>query len=114
MKLAFFETPLFSRLFPDYLTDESYRELQKVLLKNPELDDVIPGTGGFRKVRWEDTRRGKGKRGSLRVIYYYLTTDHQIWFFTLYGKDEAGDLTTKEKKLLKTANQAELAARRKS
>jgi hypothetical protein len=50
----------------------------------------------------------------LRVIYYYLTVDHQIWFFTLYGKDEAADLMAEEKKLLKKVIQAELAARRKS
>jgi hypothetical protein len=70
----------------------------------------MPGTGGFRKVRREDSRRGKGKRGGLRVIYYYLSADHQIWFFTL--KDEATDLTSGEKKALKKATQAELEARR--
>lgn len=113
MKLVFFETPLFSRLLRDYLTDESYRELQQALLENPGFGDVMPGTGGFRKLRWEDSRRGKGKRGGLRVIYYYLTVDRQIWFFTLYGKDEAADLTAEEKKVLKKAIQAELAARRK-
>ena len=112
MKLVFFETPLFTRLLKDYLNDESYRALQRVLLENPELGDVMPGTGGFRKVRWEDTRRGKGKRGGLRVIYYYLTADHQIWFFTLYDKDEATDLASGEKKALKKAIQAELEARR--
>jgi len=112
MKLVFFETPLFSRLLADYLTDEAYQGLQKMLMENPELGDVMPGTGGFRKVRWQDSRRGKGKRGGLRVIYYYLTTDHQIWFFTLYDKDEASDLTTEEKKVLKQAIQKELAARR--
>lgn len=88
--------------------------MQSTLLENPEFGDVMPGTGGFRKMRWEDTRRGKGKRGGLRVIYYYLTADHQIWFFTLYGKDEAEELTAEEKKLLKQVIQAELAARRKS
>lgn len=72
----------------------------------------MPGTGGFRKVRWEDTRRGKGKRGGLRVIYYYLTADNQIWFFTLYGKNEMTDLTPSEKKALKQAIQRELEARR--
>ena len=113
MKLVFFETLLFSRLLPQYLTDESYRALQQALLENPEFGDVMPGTGGFRTVRWEDSCRGKGKRGGLRVIYYYLTVDHQIWFFTFYGKDEAADLTVEEKKLLKKAIQAELAARRK-
>ena len=45
------------------------------------------------------------------MIYYYLTADHQIWFFTLYGKDEAVDLTAEEKKVLKKAIQTELEAR---
>jgi hypothetical protein len=112
MKLVFFETPLFTRLLPDYVNDESYRALQRVLLENPELGDVMPGTGGFRKIRWEDSRRGKGKRGGLRVIYYHLMTNHQIWFFTLYSKDEATDLTSGEKKALKKAIQVELEARR--
>ncbi len=113
MKLVFFETPLFTRLLSDYLDDQSYRALQQALLAPPQMGDLMPGTGGFRKVRWQDPRRGKGKRGGLRVIYYYLTTDHQIWFFTLYNKDEATDLTPDEKKQLKQAIQKELAARRK-
>ena len=113
MKLVFLETPLFTRLLGDYLTDESYRELQRALMENPEMGDLMPGTGGFRKVRWEDARRGKGKRGGLRVIYYYLSADRQIWFFTLYDKDEAADLTAEEKKILKKAIQAELEARRR-
>lgn len=112
MKLVFFETPLFTRLLTDYIDDDEYRELQKALMENPELGDVMPATGGFRKVRWEDKRRGKGKRSGLRVIYYYLMADHQIWFFTVYGKDEAADLTQDEKKALKKAIQVELAARR--
>ena len=112
MKLVFFETPLFTRRLPDYLNDDLYQALQRALLENPELGDVMPGTGGFRKVRWEDSRRGKGKRGGLRVIYYYLTADHQVWLFTLYDKHEATDLTSGEKKALKKAIQAELAARR--
>ena len=112
MKLVFLETPLFTRLLGDYLTDESYRELQRALMENPEMGDVMPGTGGFRKVRWKDARRGKGKRGGLRVIYYYLAADHQIWFFTLYDKDESTDMTAEEKKVLKNSIQAELAARR--
>jgi hypothetical protein len=113
MKLVFFETPLFTRLLPDYLDEEAYRALQQALLENPERGEVMPGTGGFRKVRWEDSRRGKGKRGGLRVIYYHLTADHQIWFFTLYDKDEAADLTPAEKKVPKKAIQAELEARKR-
>jgi len=113
MKLVFIETPLFTRLLPEYLDDQEYRALQQVLLENPHLGDLMPGTGGFRKVRWKDPKRGKGKRGGLRVIYYHLTTDHQIWFFTLYDKNEVSDLTPDEKKRLKQAIQMELAARRK-
>jgi hypothetical protein len=113
MKLVFLETPLFTRLLGDYLTDESYRELQRALMENPELGAVMPGTGGFRKVRWEDARRGKGRRGGLSVIYCYLTADRQIWFFTLYGKDETADLTAEEKQVLKKAMQAELEATRR-
>jgi hypothetical protein len=60
------------------------------------LLEVIQGTGGFRKVRWADPRRGQGRRGGLRVIYYYFEQDMQIWFLTMYGKDEAADLTPKE------------------
>jgi hypothetical protein len=77
------------------------------------MGDLMPGTGGFRKVRWQDSRRGKGKRGGLRVIYDHLTADHQICFFTLYNKNEVTDLTPEEKKQLKQAIQTELAARRK-
>lgn len=113
MELVFFETPLFTRLLPKYLDDKNYRELQLALLRNPQMGDLMPGTGGFRKVRWQDTRRGKGKRGGLRVIYYYLTADNQIWFFTLYDKSEAIDLTSDEKKQLKQAIQREVSARRK-
>ena len=112
MKLVFFETPLFTKLLPNYLDDKEYRALQLALLENPEMGDLMPGTGGFRKVRWQDPRRGKGKRGGLRVIYYHLTTDHQVWFFTLYDKNEATDLTSDEKKLLKQAIQKELTVRR--
>lgn len=111
MFLVFFETPLFTRLLPDYLDDDGYRRLQKALLENPEKGDVMAGSGGFRKLRWQDPRRGKGKRGGLRVVYYYLTADRQIWLFTIYDKDELADLSAHEKRALKKAIQAELAAR---
>lgn len=72
----------------------------------------MPGTGGCRKLRWEDRRRGKGKRGGLRVIYYYLVNEMQIWLLTLYGKDEAVDLSAREKRLLKAAIEQEMRRRR--
>jgi hypothetical protein len=93
------------------LDDDGYRELQNELTNNPELGDLMPGTGGFRKLRWGDKRRGKGRRGGLRIIYYYFPSDQQIWLMTLYDKNEASDLTSKEKKALQAAIAAELKMR---
>jgi hypothetical protein len=100
--LEFIEAPVFTQLLPRYLTDDEYRELQLQLARDPESGDVIPGSGGFRKVRWADRRRGQGKRGGLRVIYFHFAEDTQIWFLTLYGKDEASDLTPNERQILRT------------
>jgi len=75
------------------------------------MGDVVSGSGGFRKMRWADARRGKGQRSGLRIIYYYFAMDQQIWLMTLYAKDEAADLTAGEKKTLKNAVQAELKLR---
>ncbi len=101
--MEFVEAPFFTLLLEDYLTDDDYRALQLYLAGAPEAGDIIPGTGGFRKLRWADRRRGKGKRGGLRMIYYYLIEDSQIWFLTLYDKDEAADLSPTERRLLKAA-----------
>ena len=113
MHLMFFETRVFTELYSGYLNDREYHLLQLSLLGNPEIGDVMPGTGGFRKMRWQDPKRGKGKRGGLRIIYYYFESDSQVWFFTIYDKNEITDLTDKEKKILKLAVQKELKARRK-
>jgi len=109
--MEFIEAPAFSRYLSDYLADEEYRELQGRLALNPELGDLIPGTGGFRKLRWADPRRRKGRRGGLRIIYYYFMGEQRVWLMTLYDKDEASDLTPKEKKALRSALEAELKAR---
>jgi len=109
--MEFIEAPAFTRHIAEYLGDESYAALQNELAENPEAGDVMPGTGGFRKLRWADPRRGKGRRGGLRVIYYYFLADFQILLVTIYGKDEAADLTPSEKRALKNAIAAELDSR---
>lgn len=109
--MEFLEAPAFSRYVSGYLTDDEYRELQNGLAARPEDGDVIPGTGGFRKLRWADPRRGKGRRGGLRVIYYYFPGEQQIWLITLYDKGEASDLTPKERQDLKSAIENEIRAR---
>jgi hypothetical protein len=111
--MEFVEAPAFTRQLSGYLDQDEYRELQSELVRNPNAGDVMPGTGGFRKLRWADTRRGKGRRGGLRIIYYYFVSDHQIWLMTLYGKDEAADLTAAQKKALRDAIENELKARDK-
>jgi hypothetical protein len=103
--------PAFTRHLSKYLDDHQYRTLQAELATNPELGDSMPGTGGFRKMRWADARRGKRRRGGLRTIDYHFKSDCQIWLMTAYDKDEASDLTAKETKALRTAIESELAAR---
>jgi hypothetical protein len=73
---------------------------------------MVPGAGGIRKLRWKDPRRGKGKRGGLRVIYYCFLSEQEIWLLTLFGKDEAADLTKDERELLRRALEAERIARK--
>lgn len=112
MKALFVELPPFSRFRQSYLDDDGWRALQLAMMSNPEAGDVIEGTGGLRKLRCADARRGKGKRGGLRIIYYWWDGASQFWLFTLYGKDEMDDLTPNEKRALKNMLKAELEARR--
>ena len=95
----------------DYLDDEAYRSLQTELLRAPESGKVISGTGGLRKLRQADVNRGKGKRGGLRVIYFWWESGRQFWLFTLYNKDEMDDLSPKERAALKTMLKMELEMR---
>ena len=105
--MEFIEAPAFTHHLTRYLDDEQYRRLQATLANTPELGDVIPGTGGFRKLRWADVRRGKGRRGGLRVIYYWFDGQNQVWLMTVYDKNEAVDLTPEQRKTLKRAIDAE-------
>jgi hypothetical protein len=55
--MEFVEAPPFTRRLLEYLTEDAYRELQVRLSENPEVGDLMPGTGGFRKMRWADARQ---------------------------------------------------------
>lgn len=112
MKAVFVELPAFERRRADYLDDDAFRGLVNLLMKHPESGDLMPGTGGLRKLRFADAQRGKGKRGGLRVIYYWWEAGFQFWLFTLYDKDEMADLTPQQRKALKEMIKAELDARR--
>lgn len=108
---AFIELPAFERQRERYLDDDGYQALQCLLMARPEAGDVVAGGGGLRKLRFADARRRKGKRGGLRVIYYYWTGGPEFWLYTLYDKDELADLTPGHWKLLKQLLNAELNAR---
>ena len=99
MKVEFIETSVFTRRIAELMPDDHYRELQVALLLNPEAGAVIPGTGGLRKVRW--ALPGQGKRGGVRIIYYWYTQGDHIYMLFVYAKNEQGDLTASQKAMLK-------------
>jgi hypothetical protein len=110
----FVEAPAFSRHREKLLDDDGLRELQRALAAHPDAGAVVPGAGGVRKLRWKDTRRGQGKRGGLRILYYCFLSEGEIWLLTLYGKNEASDLSSDEKVQLRQALEAERAARKQA
>lgn len=112
MRALFVELPAFSRHRAEYLSDEDFRRLQTDLLKNPQAGDLVQGSGGLRKLRHADPRRGKGRRGGLRVIYFHWAAGRQIWLFTVYDKDEMDDLSPTQLKILRDMLKRELEARR--
>lgn len=114
VKAVFVELPGFERHRVEYLSDDAFRTLQATLMKSPDAGDIMEGTGGLRKLRFIDSRRGKGKRGGLRVIYFWWEAGSQFWLYTVYDKDERDDLSPKQRKMLKAMLKAELEARRKS
>jgi mRNA-degrading endonuclease RelE of RelBE toxin-antitoxin system len=87
---SFIETKLFTRLVQGYLSDDEYQELQKHLMDRPDAGDVIPRTGGVRKLRWRAT--GRGKRGGYRVIYFVRAEHGVIWMLTMYPKNVKDDI----------------------
>lgn len=85
------ETPLFTQRIQQFLSDEEYRQLQQQLVARPDAGKLIPGSGGLRKLRW--AMGGHGKRGGLRIIYYWAKASDQILMLFVYPKPEREDLT---------------------
>ena len=88
--ITFIELPPFTRFIYQYMSDEEYQGLQGYLATFPQAGDVIPGTRGCRKVRWG--AEGRGKRGGVRVIYYYQAKNGYIFLLTIYAKNEEASL----------------------
>jgi mRNA-degrading endonuclease RelE of RelBE toxin-antitoxin system len=96
--MKFIETSIFTKLIQKLLPDESYRMLQMALMLRPDAGSVIKGSGGLRKIRWKSP--GSGKRGGLRLIYYWDHPD-DIYMIFIYKKADQKDLTTEQIKTLK-------------
>jgi len=105
------ELPAFERNRARYRDDDGFGQWQAELMRDPCAGDLIEATGGLRKVRFGDKSRGKGKRGGLRVIYFYWAGGPAFWLFTLYDKDEAADLGSEQRAALKDRLKDELTAR---
>lgn len=97
--MEFIETPTFTRSVLELLEDDDYAKLQAALAVRPKIGKVIPGSGGLRKFRWAAS--GRGKRGGLRIIYYWQAADDVIWMLLAYPKSERDDLSREQLRLLK-------------
>ena len=78
------ETPTFSRLVSDYWSENERQDFAVFIANAPESGDVVPGSGGVRKIRW--SRKGSGKRGGVRVIYYNKLKNGEVWLLLIYAK----------------------------
>ncbi len=96
--MQFVETTAFTRQITDLFDDADYTILQRALVRSPALGDIIPGSGGIRKVRW--AAKGHGKSGGARIIYYWAVAQETILLLAAYPKNVKIDLTPDEIKRL--------------
>ena len=101
------ETHVFTARIRSLLADEDYRLLQAELVCRPGLGRIVPGTGGLRKMRWAG--RGRGKRGGIRVIYYWHVATARLLMLLAYPKNEQDDLTPQQRAALRRIVEAEYA-----
>ncbi|ELY2291493.1 type II toxin-antitoxin system RelE/ParE family toxin [Salmonella enterica] len=97
--LHFIETSIFQRKIETLLSHDEYLNFQEHLRQNPESGATISATGGCRKVRW--AIQGKGKSGGIRVIYYYLNQEGEIYLLLVYPKNEMENLSDEQKAQLR-------------
>ena len=97
--MVFLETPVFTRQIGELVEDDQYRQLQETLLARPDSGDLIPRSGGLRKIRIAAS--GRGKRGGARVIYYWVVAKNQIYMLLAYAKNAQDDLSEDQLKTLR-------------
>jgi mRNA-degrading endonuclease RelE of RelBE toxin-antitoxin system len=97
--MVFIETPTFTKQIVSLLEDDDYAELQNWIKSRPDSGKLIKGGGGLRKVRWSGS--GRGKRGGIRVIYYWVSKEGKIIMLLAYPKNEMDDLSKDQVKRLR-------------
>ena len=103
--MRFLETQIFTSELAGLLDAEEYRRLELALALRPEQGAVIPGSGGLRKIRWGAS--GRGKRGGIRVIYYWDPVEEACYMLFAYPKTEQEDLSPAQLKVLRHLVQEE-------
>ncbi|MCS7310559.1 MAG: type II toxin-antitoxin system RelE/ParE family toxin [Armatimonadetes bacterium] len=103
--MKFVETAVFTKRVVEILSDEQYRRLQEALVVRPDLGKVIPGSGGLRKLRWSTSY--SGKRGGVRVIYFWAVQQDTILMLFIFRKNEKDDLTPEQIQALRRIVEAE-------
>ena len=103
--MVILEARAFTRRVDRLLSKEEYREFQLELVANPRAGAVVPGTGGLRKVRW--SVGGRGKRGGLRILYYFHAESLRILLLFVFAKNERADLTKSQKDQLRKIVESE-------
>ena len=93
------ETSVFTKQIQKLLSDEQYRQLQTDLAKRPDTGSIIPGSGGLRKIRWG--YRGQGKRGGIRLIYYWAVSQDRLLLLLVYPKNVQDNLSPTQLKSLR-------------
>lgn len=99
--LTVVETLLFQRQWPLYWTEEERGEFASFIAERPTAGDVVPESGGIRKVRWR--RAGSGKSGGVRVIYFTRIVESEVVLLTLYAKAKMDNLTGAKLKEIRRA-----------
>ena len=90
---------MFTKLWTDYWSEDERGEFSVWLAENLDAGDVVPGSGGIRKVR--GARKGQGKRGGVRVIYFTEPAKGLIWLLTIYTKSKKENVPAHILKALK-------------
>lgn len=99
--LTVIETPLFSKLWPAYWSEDERGAFAAFIAEHPDQGDVVQGSGGVRKVRW--SRAGSGKSGGARVIYFVRNEQGELVLLFIYAKSKMDSLKASTLKELRDA-----------